>query len=190
MLQKILSLLNRLFGWKYVSHIPNDLKSFVMIGGPHTSNWDFFPAMHVADQMGRNPKFVIKSQWLNPPLGFVFKAMGAVGVNRELIKEGKVASSTDLLANLFKEHKDFVLMISPEGTRSPVDEWKSGFYYIAQKAGVPIVLGFCDYPNKECGLGKVIYPSNYEKDMREIMAFYKTKTGQNPANFKLDKRFS
>lgn len=184
------SFVMKAFGWKFVNTIPDNLKSFVMIGAPHTSNYDFFPAMAVAYGMKRNPKFVIKSEWLQFPMSLIFKPMGAIGVDRNLIKQGKVASTTDLFANLFTEHKDLVMMISPEGTRSPVDEWKSGFYYIAQKASVPIVLGFADYARKQHGLGMVIYPTDFEKDMRTIMDFYRNITGHNPDKFKLDKRFS
>jgi len=183
------NLVLKLTGWRFVRNIPDDLKSFVMIGAPHTSNYDFFPAMGVSYQLRPYAKFIIKIEWLKPPMGILFKAMGGIGVNRGLIKTGKVASSTDLFANLFKEHNPFVLMISPEGTRSPVDEWKSGFYYIAQKAGVPIVLGYADYKKKEYGLGMVIYPTDFDKDMKAIANFFSTVEGHTPQKFKLDKRY-
>lgn len=178
-----------MFGWKYIDKVPKDIKSFVALGAPHTSNYDFFPGMGTTYMLRPRGKFVIKSDWLKFPFGPLFRAMGAIGVNRELIKEGKVASSTDLLADLFNQHKEFVLLIAPEGTRSPVNEWKSGFYYIAQKAGVPIVCGFADYKKKEYGLGKVIHLTNFEDDMKAIMDFYKDIQGHTPENFKLDQRF-
>lgn len=188
MLLSLFPRLMRLFGWKYVNLIPSSVKSFVALGAPHTSNYDFFPGMGANYYL--KGKFVIKSDWLKFPFGAIFKSMGAIGVNRELIKEGKVASSTDLLANLFKEYSDLKLLIAPEGTRSPVKEWKSGFYYIAQKAGVPIVLGFADYKKKEYGLGAIIYPTNFEDDMKKIMDFYRHIQGHTPKNFFLDHRFS
>ncbi len=177
----------RLFGWKFINKVPSEIKSFVALGAPHTSNYDFFPGMAANYYM--RGKFVIKSDWLKFPFGPLFRSMGAVGLNRELIKQGKIASSTDLLANLFKEYNNLILLIAPEGTRSPVDEWKSGFYYIAQKAGVPIVCGFADYKNKEYGLGKVVHLTNFEDDMKTIMDFYRNIQGHSPEKFKLDQRF-
>jgi hypothetical protein len=94
------------------------------------------------------------------------------------------------MAELFKTNKEFVLMIAPEGTRSANDQWKTGFYYIAQKAGVPLVLGFDDWKEKKAGLGKVIYPTNFEKDMQEIMQFYQNIHAKFPEKFKLDKNYS
>lgn len=189
MLLSLFQIIVKITGWKYVNKIPADIGPYVMVGAPHTSNYDFIPAMGVAYHLRPNAKFVIKSDWLKFPMGSIFKALGAIGVNRELIKQGKVESSTDLFADLFKEHQNLVLMISPEGTRSPVEDWKSGFYYIAQKAGVPIVLGYADYAKKEFGLGMVIYPSEFESDMKKIADFYRDVQGCNPSNFKLDKRF-
>jgi 1-acyl-sn-glycerol-3-phosphate acyltransferase len=178
----------KLTGWEYVEYnIPKDLRSFVMLGAPHTSNWDFIPAMSVALMTKRNAHFVIKSEWLKFPLNLIFKPLGAIGVDRKSIQSGKVKSSTDAMADLFKTNKDFVLMIAPEGTRSANDQWKTGFYYIAQKAGVPLVLGFDDWKEKKAGLGKVIYPTNFEKDMQDIMDFYKNIHAKVPEKFKLDK---
>jgi hypothetical protein len=94
------------------------------------------------------------------------------------------------MASLFKERSEFVLMISPEGTRSPNKHWKTGFYYIAQKAQVPIVLGYANYKTKEAGLGLVLYPQDFEKDMATIMDFYRTMGGKVQSNFLLDERFA
>jgi lauroyl/myristoyl acyltransferase len=93
------------------------------------------------------------------------------------------------MAKMFEDNKEFVLMIAPEGTRSPNSNWKTGFYYIAQKANVPIVLGYADFNKKEVGLGLVIHPSDFEKDMQAIMDFYKDKQGKNKKNFRLDSKF-
>lgn len=189
MIKFLCSQIFRLQGWTYVNHISQDLTSFVMLGAPHTSNWDFIPAMTVAHRLGKTAKFVIKKEWLKFPAGLVLKPMGAIGVDREKIKSGLVSSSTDQMAQLFKQHVPLVMMIAPEGTRSANDEWKSGFWYVAQKAQVPVVLAFADYATKTAGLARVIYPSDFEKDMREIMAFYRTITPARPHKFKLDKRF-
>lgn len=188
MIRKLFALIFTLSGWKFADKIPNDVRSFVFIGAPHTSNHDIVPAMAVSSMMKRNARFVIKKEWLRFPLNLFFSPMGAIGLDRALLKS-KTASNTDVMAKLFKEHKEFVLMISPEGTRSPVKNWKTGFYYIAQKAGVPIVLGFCDYKNKVAGMGMVIYPTNFEEDMKTIMNFYRNIEGKIPSNFALDERY-
>ena len=117
------------------------------------------------------------------------KQTGAIGIDRKEIKKNNSSNTTDLMAELFQKYKDLVLMISPEGTRKPNANWKSGFYYIASKARVPIVLGYADWAKKEAGLGKVIYPTNFEEDMKAIMDFYRNITGKHHQNFKLDERF-
>lgn len=176
-------------GWKFINKIPADLRSFVFVGAPHTSNADIIPTMAMAYFMKRNTKFVIKNQWLKAPLGIFLRSVGAIGVDKNLIQKNGAKNTTELMACLFKEHEDLVLMISPEGTRSPNSNWKSGFYYIAQKANVPIVLGYADYDKKEAGLGEVIYLSNFEEDMQKITNFFRNIKGKNPENFKLDSKF-
>lgn len=188
MIRQICTLIFKASGWTYKSSIPEDLRSFVMIGAPHTSNYDFIPTMAVSYNMKRQAHFVIKKEWLKFPLNLFFKPLGAIGLDRTVLKT-KSVNNTDLMAGLFKNHPEFVLMISPEGTRSPVKNWKTGFYYIAQKANVPIVLGYANYKNKEAGLGMVIHPNNFEEDMHKIMDFYRGMTGHVPGNFILDERF-
>ena len=176
-------------GWKFVNNIPDDLRSFVFIGAPHTSYMDFIPAMAISHFMKRNARFVIKKEWMKFPFHYFFSPLGAIGVERRTSKTTGASNYTDQMASLFQENKEFVLMIAPEGTRSPNENWKTGFYYIAQKAHVPIVLGYADFQAKEVGLGKVIYPEDFEKDMKTIMEFYQDKHGKNDSNFKLDQKF-
>lgn len=176
----------KLSGWTFKIDLPDDLHSFVFLGAPHTSNYDILPAMAVSYQLKRNAKFVIKASWLTFPMNLILKPMGAVGLNREKQK----AHTTDAMAHFFEEYSDFVLMIAPEGTRSPTENWKTGFYYIAQKANVPIVLGFADYEKKIAGIGSVIFPTDFEQDMARIMDFYQTINPCKPENFKLDPRFT
>ncbi len=176
-------------GWTFINDIPAELKSFVFIGAPHTSNFDFIAAMAVSHFMNRNARFVIKKEWLSFPFNYFFSPLGAIGVDRNVKTGDKKMSYTDQMAKMFEEHKEFVLMIAPEGTRSPNSNWKTGFYYIAQKANVPIVLGYADFNKKEAGLGLVIHPTDFEKDMQVIMDFYKDKQGKNKKNFKLDSKF-
>lgn len=185
MLKLICTTIFNLTGWKFKNSIPEEIKSFVFIGAPHTSNYDFIPVMAISSKLKGNVRFVIKNQWLNFPWGALFRQVSAIGVDREKINSGAVKNTTDLISSLFKELPDLVLMISPEGTRGPSPRWKSGFYHIARKANVPIVLGYADYQRKEAGLGKVIFPSDHESDMRTIVDFYKNIRGKNPRNFVL-----
>jgi 1-acyl-sn-glycerol-3-phosphate acyltransferase len=188
MLKEFCSLVCKASGWKIESTIPEDLRSFIFLGAPHTSNLDFFPAMALAHHMNRHARFVIKSDWLKFPMNLILKPAGALGLDRKKLQGGQ-ASNTDAMAQLFKEFPELVLMIAPEATRSPNKNWKTGFYYIAQKAQVPIVLGFADFGRKIAGTGPIIYPENFEQDMGQIMEFYQKIQGRRPANFKLDSRF-
>lgn len=189
MLKPLCSMIFKLNGWKFdTSSLPDNLRSFILLGAPHTSNYDIVPAMALAEHLKRNCHFVIKDDWTKGPMGLIMKPAGAIGVDRNKLKGGS-QSTTDVMAQLFKDHKELVLMIAPEGTRSPNPKWKTGFYYIAQKANVPIVCGFGDFKRKIVGTGPVIYPSNFEEDMKKIMDFYKTVPGKVPENFLVDSRY-
>ena len=179
----------KLMGWSFKNNISDGLRSFVFIGAPHTSNFDFFAAMAISRFMKRNARFVIKIEWMSFPFNLFFGPLGAIGVDRSASKDEKNLNYTDLMAELFKNNSELVLMIAPEGTRKPNNQWKTGFYYIAQKANVPIVLGYADYKKKEVGLGKIIYPTDFESDMKTIMSFYADKHGRIEKNFLLDERF-
>ena len=141
--------------------------------------------------LGINIKYTIKKQWMNPPFGWFFKMMGGIGINRMPKKRGQSQLKlVDAIANLFEKQTCLTVIVQAEGTRSRRAEWKMGFYYIALKAKVPIALGYLDYKKKECGIGKVIYPSgNLEKDMLEVMEFYKNIPAKIPENFAVDERF-
>ncbi len=179
----------KLWGWEWKSNLPPELQSFVLICVPHTSNFDFVPGMTVSLKLNRNAKFLIKDSWLKFPMNLILKPLGAIGVNREKLKEMKGGHSTDAMAHLFEEHSPMVLMISPEGTRKANSNWKTGFFYIAQKANVPIVLGYADWATKTAGMGPIIYPTNYEADMKIITDFYRGISGKIKENFKVDSRF-
>lgn len=189
MIKQVCTLIFRLSGWKFKNNIPDDLKSFVMIGAPHTSNFDFIPAMAISNLMKRKASFVIKKEWLKFPMGLFFKPIGAIGVDRNPAKGTNSVSYTDMISQFFKDDPNFVLMIAPEGTRSLNKNWKSGFYYIAQKANVPIVMAYADYEKKEAGLGAYFYPENFESDMKRIVSFYMGMKGRNPENFSIDEKF-
>lgn len=179
-----------LCGWKFVNNLPPNEKKFVVIGCPHTSNWDFLLAMVFFYRTKIKGRFTIKKQWLNSPFGLILKKLGAIGIDRELIAQSGKSHLTDYLASLIKETKDdFAILITPEGTRKNCSIWKTGFYHIALKAKVPIALAYGDYKKKELGIGMVIYPRNFERDMQIIMNFYSKIHPKNPKLFSLDSRF-
>jgi 1-acyl-sn-glycerol-3-phosphate acyltransferase len=189
MINEICYLIFKISGWTFKSKLPDDLRSFVFIGAPHTSNFDFIPAMAINKLLKRNTRFVIKNDWLKFPFNLILRPAGAIGIDREKLKDKGSASTTDHIADLFHHFPELVLMISPEGTRSPNPTWKTGFYFIAQKAHVPIVLGYAYFKKKEAGIGEIIYPTNFEEDMTKIMNFYKGIQGKRPECFKLDQRY-
>ena len=98
---------------------------------------------------------------------------------------------TEVMTELFEKYDELALLVTPEGTRSPVDKWKTGFYYVALNAGVPICLGYGDYKKKIAGVGAIIYPTgDFEKDMGEMMDFYNNITPCVPGKYLPDKRFN
>lgn len=191
MVKYICSKIAQSWGWKHVDEVPDNIGSYVALGAPHTSNWDFVIAMTII-HYARNvkSKFLIKASWMKFPLNFFFDAIGGVGVDRKAIqKEGNI-NSTDALAQMFHAKDKIALWVAPEGTRSLRTEWKTGFYYIAKKANVPIVLAYADWKTKTLGLGKVIHlTDDFDADMRKIMEFYAPMQGKIVEKFKVDQRY-
>ena len=181
-----------IFGWKINSTMPAEVhEKCVMNCAPHTSNWDFPLAMWVMSVLKVRFRFTIKKEWLKSIGGSFFRWMGGIGIDRKPKKEGEDRKSmTDAMADLFKENSKLCLMVTAEGTRSLCRQWKTGFYYVALTASVPIVLAYLDYEKKEAGIGKVIYPSgDIAADMKEIMLFYKDIKGKFPEKFSVDERY-
>lgn len=162
-------------GWKLVSEPPN-LDKLVMIAAPHTSNWDFLYARAAFYILDIPLRYTIKKELFFFPLGILLKAVGGIPIDRST-KSGMVGLMTDL----FQKHDKLCILVTPEGSRSKAKEWKRGFYYTAEGAGVPIALGYLDYAKKEAGVGPIIFPSgDIEKDMAEIISFYKGITAKYP----------
>ena len=170
-------LYNRL-GW--TSDVTEDHPDkYIICLAPHTSNWDFVIGQiyNAAHSLGSN--FLMKKEWFVWPLGPVFRWMGGIPVERK-----KHTSMTDAMAETAKNSKVFHLCITPEGTRSRVEEWKKGFYYIALKAELPILLYGLDYQKKHIQCTKTIVPSgDFENDMRVIKLYFKDFKGKRPELF-------
>ncbi len=168
-----------LTGWKIKGQFHDETKKAVLIVAPHTSNLDFVIGRLVFNVLGIKVKFLIKKEAFIFPFGFFLKKLGGIPVDRK-----RKTNIVDQLINEFNESDQLVLIITPEGTRSYVSSWKKGFYYIAKKANVPVVLGFLDYKKKEAGLGPVIWPAgNYDEDSIIIKRFYQNITGRHPEKF-------
>jgi 1-acyl-sn-glycerol-3-phosphate acyltransferase len=186
------SLLLKAFGWTVDTNVPEEAYGkCVMLAAPHTSNWDFPFAISAMAKLGIDIRYTIKREWMRSPMGLLFWATGAIGVNRKpKIKGDHRTSMVDAIAQLFEDKEKLCIIMQPEGTRALTTKWKTGFYYTALKAKVPIVLGWLDFEKKQAGIGKAIHPSgDLDKDMREIMAFYKDIKGKHPEKFALDERY-
>ena len=169
---------HHLLGWKTNVTVPFHDKC-ILCAAPHTSNWDLLIGKLFYGSLGRDAHFMMKKEWFFFPLNLVFKAMGGIPVNRS-----KKNSLVDQMAERFASVRRFNLAITPEGTRKANPEWKKGFYYIALKARVPVLLFGIDYPSKTISCTPTLIPSgDIEKDMREIKLYYQNFTGKHPAYF-------
>ena len=173
-------------GWTYENQIGVFPKRAVLLAVPHTSNWDMAYGLICFEQMGIPVKFAIKKEWLNGPVGKLIADVGGLGIDRS----GNL-STVDATVQLFEQHVELIICITPEGTRAKTTRWKTGFYHIAKKANVPILLGYFDYPNKKAYVAKSILPSdNMEADMKEIMTFYANHgVGKKANQFAVDERY-
>lgn len=165
-----------LTGWKVIGAIPKELNKFIMIAAPHTSNWDLLYARAAFYIMGIPVKYTIKKELFFFPLNFLLSALGGIPIDRK-----KKENMVDKMVGFYQDREQFCILITPEGTRSHSPEWKKGFYHIANKANIPISLGYLDYKKKHAGVGPLIYPTgDYEKDLKTIQEFYRTITPKFP----------
>jgi len=170
-IKDILWLISKIFlwitGWRVEGEVPKD-KKFVMIAAPHTSNWDLPYMLAICFVLKVKPYWMGKSQIFKFPFAGLMKWMGGIAIDRS--QSNNVVEAT---AEILKQSDELIITIPPEGTRSKVKYWKSGFYHIADLADVSIVLGFLDYKNKKGGIGGLIQPTgNLDNDMVKIKAFY------------------
>lgn len=169
----------RLGSWKVVKPFPADIKKAVIAVAPHTANVDFPVGIGTWYESGFNARFIAKKSLFDGPMGFIFRATGGVPIDRKATK-----NMVQQAADFFKESDRFYLTIAQEGTRKWAPRWKTGFYYIAKEANVPIVLAYMDFAKKESGMGDVFYPTDDEEaDFKYIEDFYKQFTAAIPANY-------
>jgi len=166
----------KLMGWKIVGTIDADIKKCVMMVMPHTSAHDFYLGIFTRGITGLEMNFVAKKELFAFPLGYYFKYMGGEPLDRS---GGK--NKVDVIAEIFKRREIFRLAVLPEGTRKKVAEIKTGFYYIALKANVPIIPVAFDFGKKEVNLGTPLMPSgNIEKEMPILMQHFVGVEGKIP----------
>jgi len=166
----------RLTGWRIEGTAPT-VPKYVLIAAPHTSNWDFPVTLMVCFALNLKVYWMGKASLFPPVLGSVMRWLGGISVNRE--RKGNLVAAT---VQAFDENHQLTIIVPPEGTRGKVTHWKTGFYYIALGAKVPIALGYLDFKLKVGGVGRLFYPTgDIEKDMLEIKQFYSGITGKSAA---------
>lgn len=178
MLRPLYLLLFRWLGWKIKGSFPADQPQYIAAVAPHTSNWDFVVGVAARSILRmQNARFLGKSQLFRPPFGWFFRWLGGYPVDRS-----RKSDMVDQVVQIFKRHPHFVLAIAPEGTRQKVERLKTGFYYIAKKAGIPIIPCGFDFAKKEVVIGQPFWPTDdVEADLAQLVTFYRGITGKNPA---------
>ncbi len=174
-LRLISNTIMRLLGWRVEGKLP-DLPKYLIIGAPHTSNWDFLLFMGVIFKLKANVRYMGKAELFRSPFGWFFYWCGGIPVDRK-----KNTGLVDQMVDAYKNSERFVLTIAPEGTRYQVKEWKRGFYHIAKGAGVPIVMAKVDSKKKTMQVGQVYHlTDDIETDMQAIQNAFSGLVGINP----------
>ncbi len=169
----------KILGWKAVgntSFSQEKIKKAIIIVAPHTSWYDFYIGVLLRSVLNIKTNFVGKKELFTFPLGWFFKTLGGAPVDRHA-KENKVQA----IARLFNEHDDFRMTMAPEGTRKKVDKWRTGFYYIAKEANVPIIMFTLDFENKQNKISEPFYPTDdVNADFEFMRSFYEGVKGKVP----------
>ena len=166
----------RLTGWKIEGKLPAEASKCIFIAAPHTSNWDLPFTLMVAFELRLNIYWMGKASIFRFPFGSVMRWLGGIAVNREQSNNLVAASAQALI----EADGSVQLVIPPEGTRSKTRYWKTGFYYIALEANVPILMAYMDYSRKISGIGPLLTPTgNIENDMQIVKDFYAPFKGKN-----------
>jgi 1-acyl-sn-glycerol-3-phosphate acyltransferase len=174
-MQRLCRFIYKLIGWKIIGALPPD-KKFIIIVAPHTSNWDFPIGLGARFIEGRKVNFLAKKQLFFFPLGLFLKAVGGIPIDR-----AKKGNTVEQVSALFGQSDALILAITPEGTRGPVTRWKEGFYHIACKAQVPLVMLGPDYSTKEIRIEPPFWPSgDIAKDLPIILEYFRTIKGCYP----------
>lgn len=167
-----------LLKWRSWTHhvVPADERKYVLILAPHTSNWDFLLMFPIGLLLQRRVKFMIKHSLFIGPMGSVLRWLGGIAVERS-----SSHNFVEQMVREFEQADEMVLIIAPEGTRSRVEDWRRGFYYIAQQAGIPVVSCYLDFGRRRAGVWEPFYPTgNADLDLLAIRARYDEVTARYP----------
>ena len=166
----------KIFGWKSISNLPKENR-YVVIAAPHTSNWDFPLGISYIIATGIPFRYMGKDALFKWPQKYLFRALGGFGVDRN--NKNKLTSR---MAKFINSQDKIALALAPEGTRSNSKYWRSGFYYIALEANVPIAMAVIDFEKKEIGIKDSFMPTgDLDADMALIKDFYKDIKGKYPS---------
>lgn len=166
----------KLCGWKVEDTYPHHLKKCVVIVAPHTSSWDFIVGVLYRAALKIKANYLGKEELFRPPFGFLFRWLGGYPVNRTTSQ-----NMVDEVVKIFNAKDEFSIALSPEGTRKKVDKLRTGFYHIAKKAGVPIVMAALDFKNKQAIFAEPFFTSdNQEADFEHILQFFRPIQGKIP----------
>lgn len=166
-------------GWSVDVSVPDYPKAVICVA-PHTSNWDFILCELAIRSIGRTAGFMMKSSWFFFPLGYFFKAIGGIPVERGK----KHGSLVDEMVKRFSERERLVVAITPEGTRRGVANWHTGFLRIAYEADVPVCLASLDFARKRIAMTDVLEPTgNIDADMQAVKRYYRGYTAKYPEKF-------
>jgi 1-acyl-sn-glycerol-3-phosphate acyltransferase len=176
LLQKVANWLMSLCGWRIDAEIPN-IPKFVLIGAPHTSNWDFILALGTIFSLGIDVSWMGKHSMFRWPLKGLFTWLGGIPVNRTVKNSGLVGQTIEA----FNRREKLIVGMMPEATRAKVSEWKTGFYHIAQGASVPVILVSFDYARKVMGVTRTIdLTGNLTLDVERIQQQFGQILGRSP----------
>lgn len=172
-------ILYTIFRWKVIGSFPKYLKKYVIIAAPHT-HWQDFPlGVLIKYAEGLPANYIGKASLFKPPFGFIFRWLGGTPIDRSTS-----SNKVEAIVNIFNSQENFILTMSPEGTRKKTEIWKTGFYYIAKGAKVPIVMISFDFKNKEVKVAEPYYlTENMENDFNFFHQFYEGVQGKIPENF-------
>jgi 1-acyl-sn-glycerol-3-phosphate acyltransferase len=168
----------KIFGWQIKGTIPSEVKKYVMIVAPHTSNIDFMVGLAARSIMRLETKYLAKKELFKPPFGWLFYALGGYPVDRSIN-----TNIVDKVVEIFNSHDRFSICITPEGTRKHAETWKTGFHKIARHAGIPIIMVAFDYRTKTVFAEPPFYPSeDLMADLEKIKEYYRQFKGKYPEN--------
>jgi len=175
MIQYLSSRLLGLLGWEMVGNLPQANK-YIIIVGPHTSNWDFFLGMLVRTSLGAKVRFLAKHQLFRFPFGWFFRAIGGMPVIRS--KENNLV---DQVVAMYNDHQHFIIGLAPEGTRHTINRWRTGFYHIACEAQIDIVMIGFDFKHREIRIRESFTPiSDVDRDFPLILDYFRQIDGRHP----------